>query len=61
MQVQTAIQAGKFPGRCLRFAKDPARQAPTGMQIVLGKGEELFGEGDEAEFFFYVVSGAIRT
>jgi CRP/FNR family nitrogen fixation transcriptional regulator len=29
--------------------------------MVLRQGEELFGEGDEAEFFYQVVSGAIRS
>jgi CRP/FNR family nitrogen fixation transcriptional regulator len=34
---------------------------PAGVQIVLRKGEQLFDEGDEAEFFYQVVSGAIRS
>jgi CRP/FNR family nitrogen fixation transcriptional regulator len=29
--------------------------------MVLVKDEELFAEGDEAEFFYQVVSGAIRS
>lgn len=29
--------------------------------MVLRQGEELFGEGDEAEFFYQVVSGAVRS
>jgi CRP/FNR family nitrogen fixation transcriptional regulator len=33
----------------------------TGTQRVLGKGEELFAEGDDAEYFYKVVSGAIRS
>lgn len=32
-----------------------------GLPQVLEKGQELFAEGDEAEFFYKVVSGAIRT
>lgn len=31
------------------------------MQMALSKGEELFAEGDEAEYFYQVVSGAIRS
>ena len=34
---------------------------PAGVQMVLGKGEDLFAEGDEAEFFYQIVSGAIRS
>jgi len=29
--------------------------------MMLSKGEELFAEGDEAEYFYEVVSGAIRS
>ena len=60
MQVQTD-PSQQVSGRRLRLAADPATKAPTGMQMVVGKGEELFAEGDEAEFFYQVVSGAIRT
>jgi CRP/FNR family nitrogen fixation transcriptional regulator len=34
---------------------------PVGMQMVLTKGEELFAEGDEAEYFYQVRSGTIRS
>jgi CRP/FNR family nitrogen fixation transcriptional regulator len=34
---------------------------PAGTQTLLAKGEELFSEGDEAEYFYEVVSGAIRS
>jgi CRP/FNR family transcriptional regulator, nitrogen fixation regulation protein len=61
MQAQTAIQASKFPAAALGLRPIPATKAPTGLQMVLGKGEELFAEGDEAEFFYQVVSGAIRS
>jgi CRP/FNR family nitrogen fixation transcriptional regulator len=36
-------------------------RTPAGMQKVLRKGEELFAEGDDAEYFYKVVSGAIRS
>ena len=61
MQVQTAVQASKLPAAAFGLRPVPATKAPTGMQVVLGKGEELFAEGDEAEFFYQVVSGAIRS
>ena len=38
-----------------------ARSLPHGTQMVLAKGEELFAEGDDAEFFYEVVSGSIRS
>ena len=61
MQVQTAIQASKFPAAAFGLRQIRPAKTPTGIQMVLGKGEELFAEGDEAEFFYQVVSGAIRT
>ena len=62
MQVHTAIQASEVSGRRLRPAGSPARSGPpAGTQMVLAKGEELFAEGDEAEYFYQVVSGAIRS
>ena len=60
MQVQTTPQASKFhPAAALRPAA--TGRMPAGIQMVLHKGEELFAEGDESEFFYQVVSGAIRT
>jgi CRP/FNR family nitrogen fixation transcriptional regulator len=60
MQVQTTAQATKFqPTFGLR--QDPAGRMPAGVQMVLRKGGELFAEGDEADFFYQVVSGAIRS
>jgi CRP/FNR family nitrogen fixation transcriptional regulator len=38
-----------------------AAKAPVGIQMVLSKDEELFAEGDEAEFFYQIVSGAVRS
>lgn len=34
---------------------------PAGIARSLDKGEELFAEGDTADFFYKVVSGAVRT
>ena len=61
MQVQTAIQASKLPAAAFGLRPVPATKAPMGLPVALGKGEELFAEGDGAEFFYQVVSGAIRS
>ena len=50
-----------FRAAAFGLRKIQPAEAPAGMQIVLGKGQELFGEGDEAELFFQAMSGAIRT
>lgn len=56
MQGQTATRATKFP-----VTVGLRRPTVTGIQMMLSKGEELFAEGDEAEYFYEVVSGAIRS
>jgi CRP/FNR family nitrogen fixation transcriptional regulator len=61
MQVQTASQASKFPAAAFALRPLPTGKVPTGLQMVLVKDEELFAEGDDAEFFYQVVSGAIRS
>ncbi len=61
MQVQTAPQASKFPAAAFGLRPPVAGGMPAGVQMVLGKGEDLFAEGDEAEFFYQIVSGAIRS
>ena len=63
MQVQTASQTQKFPVGALglRTPVASARTFPHGTQMVLAKGEELFSEGDDAEYFYEVVSGSIRS
>jgi CRP/FNR family nitrogen fixation transcriptional regulator len=61
MQVQTASQASKFPAAAFAMRPPAAGRMPAGVHMVLSKGEELFAEGDEAEFFYQVVSGAIRS
>lgn len=35
--------------------------AAAGQQRQLAKGEELFAEGDSAEYFYKIVSGSVRT
>lgn len=61
MQVRNAALASRFPAATSALRPPMAAMAPAGIQMVLGKGEELFAEGDEAEFFYQVVSGAIRS
>jgi CRP/FNR family transcriptional regulator, nitrogen fixation regulation protein len=62
MQAQTAAHT-KFPPAALAMQMPPttARVAPMAPQRLLGKGEELFAEGDDSEYFYKVVSGAIRS
>jgi CRP/FNR family nitrogen fixation transcriptional regulator len=61
MQAHTAIPASRFPAAAIGLRPTSTDKSPTGMRIVLAKDEELFAEGDEAEFFYQVVSGAIRS
>jgi CRP/FNR family nitrogen fixation transcriptional regulator len=61
MQVRTAIQPNKFPIAALGLRTPPATSMSAGTHMVLRKGEQLFEEGEEAEFFYQVVSGAIRS
>jgi CRP/FNR family nitrogen fixation transcriptional regulator len=62
MQVQTASQTQKFPAGAFGLRTPvPSTRLPTGTQVALAKGEELFAEGDDAEFFYEVVSGSIRS
>lgn len=61
MQIRTATQLSRFPGAAFSLGTNPAGSLSGGSQMVLRKGERLFDEGDEAEFFYQVVSGTIRT
>ncbi len=55
MQIRTAPHMNKVPASAF------GNSMSGGSHLVLRKGEPLFGEGDEAEFFFQVVSGVIRS
>src|SRR5689334_5941626 len=59
-QTLTALQASKFPAAAFGLRAAMGRM-PIGMQMMLAKGEELFAEGDDAECFYQVVTGAIRS
>jgi CRP/FNR family nitrogen fixation transcriptional regulator len=61
MQAQTTAQASKFPAAAMGLRPGAAARMPAGVQMILHKGEELFAEGDEADFFYQVVSGTIRS
>ena len=61
MQIQTTPQASKFQAAAFALRPAATGRMPTGVQMALRKGEELFAEGDEAEFFYQVLSGAIRS
>src|SRR5262245_26702791 len=56
MQGHTATRVAKFP--VTAGLRNPSA---AGMQMGLNKDEELFAQGDEAEYFYEVVSGAIRS
>jgi len=70
MQTYSAIHSSKSPATAalmLRgFPVGASRDADrlgafSGTTRALGKGEELFAEGDSSDFFYKVVSGTIRT
>jgi CRP/FNR family nitrogen fixation transcriptional regulator len=74
MQTYTANTTSRLPTAAaivMRGAAAMARRPdPTaattaaksaGVQRTLAKGEELFAEGDAADYFYKVVSGAVRT
>lgn len=59
MQVHSAIQASRFPAAVIGASL--SAEVTGGVRRVVAKGEEVFAEGDEAEYFYKVVSGTIRT
>ena len=61
MQIRTATQLGKFPGAAFGLGTSAAGSLSAGTHMALRKGERLFDEGDEAEYFYQVVSGAVRS
>jgi len=61
MQVRNATFAAKFSSVPFALRQERAEKTAAGIQMAFGPGEELFGEGDEADFFYQVVSGAIRS
>lgn len=70
MQANAAINGSRLPTAVaivIRGAAVMSRQSDAmtaklvGLARGLGKGEELFAEGDIADFFYKVVSGTVRT
>jgi len=61
MQVHTAAHAPKFPAAAFGLRAPTRSGPPAGTQMALSKDEELFAEGDDADCFYQVVSGAIRS
>lgn len=62
--MQAIVATARTPAAiALRGIPIPSRQGMTAMGLpqVFAKGQELFAEGDDAEHFYKVVSGAIRT
>lgn len=69
MQAHIAINGSRLPTAAIVMkataamprANDAMTFKPVGLARVLGKGEELFAEGDVADFFYKVASGTVRT
>jgi CRP/FNR family nitrogen fixation transcriptional regulator len=63
MHTNSAISARIPAAVALRGAANmqPAGASTAGQPRMLTKGEELFAEGDPADYFYKVVSGSIRT
>lgn len=70
MQAYTAINGSRLPTAAAIVMKRAAAMPrpseamtakPVGVVRVLDKSEELFAEGDAADFFYKVVSGTVRT
>jgi CRP/FNR family nitrogen fixation transcriptional regulator len=70
MQAYTAINGSRLPtaaaiamkgAAAMPHRSDAMTAKPVGVARILGKGEEVFAEGDAADFFYKVVSGTVRT
>ena len=67
MQASIGRNASGFPSAVVMRGAGAMRSAETtatsthGITRTLAKGEELFAEGDDADYFYRVVSGTIRT
>lgn len=61
MQLHTAAQASKFPASVFGPQISAIGRLPAAMQMTLAKDEDLFAEGDDAEYFYQVVSGTVRS
>src|SRR5262245_37947801 len=61
MQTHTATHTATFPVGAFGLRTPTMGGMPAGTQMTLSKGQQLFAEGDEAEYFYKVVSGAIRS
>ena len=61
MQAHTPAPASKLAAAAFGLRTPATARMPAGTQMALTKDEELFSEGDEAEYFYQVVSGTIRT
>jgi CRP/FNR family transcriptional regulator, nitrogen fixation regulation protein len=70
MQAYNALNGSRLPAPAAIVMKGAAAMPPRneamsvkplGAARVLSKSEELFAEGDAADFFYKVVSGTVRT
>ena len=58
---QAHVPAGILAMRAAAPRRDVHENSASGVRRAFAKGDELFGEGDTAEFFYKVVSGTVRT
>jgi CRP/FNR family nitrogen fixation transcriptional regulator len=62
MRAATATATKMPPAAVIMQGAVPrSAQEPQGVTLRLTKGEELFAEGEPAEYFYKVVSGTVRT
>jgi CRP/FNR family nitrogen fixation transcriptional regulator len=61
MQAHTATRTSTFPSGAISLRPPASARSSAGTRLVLAKDEELFAEGDDADCFYQVVSGAIRS
>ncbi len=59
--ITTAIRPQATPAAIAMRGAANMRPGVAGQSQVLDKGDELFAEGDDADFFYKVVSGSVRS
>ncbi len=58
---QARVPAGYLAMRGAAMARQPSVDERSGTRRTFAKGEELFAEGEAADFFYQVVSGTVRV
>jgi CRP/FNR family nitrogen fixation transcriptional regulator len=57
----TATNAPSAAAVIMQAAMQRSANEPQGVSLRLARGEELFAEGEDAEYFYKVISGTVRT